>query len=738
MHACLPVHQCINTLTGNDENEGQNFSILSDNEISTQICDEQKFMPNRHFECTQENEIEISQTDLDEEFFDCSETMDFDQNCVNVMTRQQSKLATGQATASDVDHTDQQDTSQDSPLTQVNTDTASADSQTNDTQQQVNTDQSDQGNSADTEPMHTESPVNSDSQVIIDGLDLDITPGDYLADPEFASMYHFKSTGILPTDDKAARTVMLTHDLYTIEDEDNRLYKLTIPRSKRERTVKPLQKQLCLPLKYQRYSVEFVHRVLSHPSTERLYLTLKDRYYCRNLFDLARSISATCSDCQQCKRDYAQVNAPLHPHPVQGFMEQWHIDHVNLCRPTPSGHKYLLVCIETYSCWPEVYPVFTTSSLETAKCMVDLIGRWGVMKRIISDRGTSFSSQLFKQIAKTFGIHHKMIASLSPKSNAKAERYIGILKSNLRVMCETDDQIVDRLPLVLLGMRGTVSSVTHVSPYMAIYGRSMPLPIPGCDLNTPQQPSERLRIAEKEFLEKVRVQLDELETKVKQNIAADKEEVRRTYDARFKTKPVNFKLGDQVWLLDRGAKAHSPSVLTRSKYIGPFYITAIPPSREGEGVAYFLTHSVTGKRLKHPVGPHRLKVCTTDRAELKAKYPGLDYDSQVEPQVDTLGHSTAQTQQSSTSGQDSTTQITPQSTTPDRKQQDTTGQQTQNAPYCPAIAITRQRYAPDGLEFCVKFHDNTLEWVHQSRVSPALKADFLIKKHNRARSRLRN
>jgi hypothetical protein len=155
LHACLPVHQCINTLHGNDKNEGQNFSILSDNEISTQICDEQKFMPNTHFECTPENEIEISQTDLDEEFFDCSETMDFDQNCVNVMTRQQSKLATGQATASNVDHTAQQDTSQDSSLTQVNTDTASADSQINDTQQQVNTDQSDQGNSADTEPMHT-------------------------------------------------------------------------------------------------------------------------------------------------------------------------------------------------------------------------------------------------------------------------------------------------------------------------------------------------------------------------------------------------------------------------------------------------------------------------------------------------------------------------------------------------------------------------------------------------------
>jgi len=613
--------------------------------------------------------------------------------------------------------------------------------QDNETDQQVSVefdieDLSDQGSSANAETQLTRSPNTSDNQVTLDGFELQIVPDDYRSDREFSDMYHFKVTGELPEDDKAARTVMLTHDLYTVNDTDQRLYRITIPRAKRERTVKPLQVQLCLPLKYQFYTVEFLHKTLCHPATERLYLTLKERYYCRNLFDLAKSIAGTCSDCQEAKRDYAHINAPLHPHPVSGFMDQWHLDHVNLTRPTPLGHKYLLVCIDAYSGWPEIYPVFTTTSLETAKCLVDLVSRFGIMRKICTDRGTSFCALTFKEMARILGIHHKMTASLNPASDGKAERMISSLKSQLKLVCETDDQIVDKLPLVLLGMRGTVSSVTGVSPYHAIFGRSMPLPIPGCDPDTPRQPSERLRVAEREYLDKVRAQLDDLEQKVKLNIAEDKAEIKRAYDSRFRTQPVNFKLGDMVWLKDRGVKAHSPSVITKRKFVGPYFITAIPPGKENEGVAYFLTHVVTGKRLKHPVPPHRLRFCTTDRTELLAKYPNLSSGNTNTPQPPTQVHdSITQVQRTDkpVRDSDSGTRLLQKNQTITKTNQQLSAPK--SATYCQAKSISRQRFAPDGLEFLVKFDDNSLEWVNQSNVSPALKADYLIQKHKRARSR---
>lgn len=272
-----------------------------------------------------------------------------------------------------------------------------------------------------------------------------------------------------------------------------------------------------------------------------------------------------------------------------------------------------------------------------------------------------------------------------------------------------------------------MSSVTKVSPYHAIFGRPFPLPIPGCDLDTPKQPAERLRVAEKQYLDKVRAQLDDLETKVKQNIMEEKAEVKRAYDTRFRTQPVNFKLGDMVWLKDRGVKAHSPSVITKRKFIGPFFITAKPPGKEGEGVAYFLTHSVSGRKWKHPVPPHRLKLCTTDRTDVLAKYPNLDQKNSTDlrpAQVNDVTDSAHDEIQTNSDKMDKTETAKKQTST--RKP----------AEYCSAETITRQRFAPDGLEFLVKFKDHSYEWINQSQVSPALKADYLIKKQNRSRSKL--
>ncbi len=370
--------------------------------------------------------------------------------------------------------------------------------------------------------------------------------------------------------------------------------------------------------------------------------------------------------------------------------------------------------------------MYTTSSLETAKCLVDLIARFGIMRRIVSDRGTAFTAKTFREVARILGVHHKLISSLNPQANGRAEKQVGLIKAQLKLICETDDQIVEKLPLVLLGMRGIVSSTTKVSPFHAIMGRPMALPIIGCDPDTPSQPAEQLRIAEKAYLDKLRAQLDDLENRVKQNIAEEKAEVKRAYDRRFRTQPTSFKLGDLVWLKHRGVKAHSPSVITAKGWIGPFFITSIPPSREGEGVAYFLTHSVTGKRFKHPVPGHRLKPCTTDRTELMQKYPNLDLQKS---NTETLATHTKNDRQTAGPTVKDTQTTLHETETLDKAKQ--TGSDKPSSAYCQAKAITRQRFAPDGVEFLVKFNDNMLEWVHHSQVSPALKADYMIKKHDR-------
>ena len=266
----------------------------------------------------------------------------------------------------------------------------------------------------------------------------------------------------------------------------------------------------------------------------------------------------------------------------------------------------------------------------------------------------------------------------------------------------------------------------------------MPLPLPGWNHDTPIQPYDKFRVAEKKFLDQLKQQLDELQVKVSDNIDEQKEQANRAYDKRYKAKIVEFNLGELVWLKDRGPKANADAVLTKAKFIGPFFVTAKTPSNEGEGTAYYLTSSTTGKRLKYSVGPHRLRRCNIDRTELKSKYPDLEFQPST---TTTPGTSTTPVVQQSVRidkvrNSPTDTRTTETKTTRRPKTTDKQLRTTTQPLYSPAIAILRQRGAPDGLEYLVKFNDGMREWIDQSNVSTALVADYLIQKHNRVRQRM--
>jgi hypothetical protein len=138
------------------------------------------------------------------------------------------------------------------------------------------------------------------------------------------------------------------------------------------------------------------------------------------------------------------------------------------------------------------------------------------------------------------------------------------------------------------------------------------------------------------------------------------------------------------------------------------------------------------------VGPHRLKHCNIDRTELKEKYPDLPTTNEGKCSKDTTSKqavdSNKRAQQDKTAAATAQTETT--SKQKSRPKQTTEKQKSTNTfLYSPAIAILRKRQSPDGLEFLVKFEDGDREWVNQANVSPALKADFLIKKQREFRAR---
>ena len=98
---------------------------------------------------------------------------------------------------------------------------------------------------------------------------------------------------------------------------------------------------------------------------------------------------------------------------------------------------------------------------------------------LISDRGTHFESQLFKEMTQKLGIEKRRVTAFHPSANGGVERQHRRLKEALRAKSEVAPrEWLANLPLVLLGLRNSISKDTGASAAQSVFGRQ--LSVPGC------------------------------------------------------------------------------------------------------------------------------------------------------------------------------------------------------------------------------------------------------------------
>lgn len=105
----------------------------------------------------------------------------------------------------------------------------------------------------------------------------------------------------------------------------------------------------------------------------------------------------------------------------------WHIDFLGPMEAMPMGYKYIIDVINEFSkfCW------FFTTKNTTASEVVDWLAMlevtFGNPGRIISDRGTAFTSHSFEEYSKDRNIQHILITSGVHRGNGHVERLNSII-----------------------------------------------------------------------------------------------------------------------------------------------------------------------------------------------------------------------------------------------------------------------------------------------------------------------
>lgn len=117
----------------------------------------------------------------------------------------------------------------------------------------------------------------------------------------------------------------------------------------------------------------------------------------------------------------------------------WGIDVIGRNEPTASnGHRFILVAIDYFTKWVEAVSYENVTKQVVARFLKkEIICRYGVPNKIITDNGSNLNNKIMKALCKDFKIKHHSSSPYHPKMNGAVEAANKNIKKIVQKMVQT-------------------------------------------------------------------------------------------------------------------------------------------------------------------------------------------------------------------------------------------------------------------------------------------------------------
>jgi len=439
--------------------------------------------------------------------------------------------------------------------------------------------------------------------------------------PDYKPIFEYIEKGILPQEEKIARRIVFESEQYIIDDDI--LYHLFHPRTKRMNEIVPIVKQLCVPRILREELMTAYHDNNCHVGQERLYNSLKMKYWFPLMYTTVLQYVASCVICQRTKTSQHRKKAPLKPLEVVEPFGRVHMDFVGPLPQTSEGYRHILIVVDSTTLYVEAFPTKTTTAEAVAEILYkEIVARYGVMRELLTDQGSSFKNKLIAQLCKLLNINHRFSSPHHPQTDGKAERMVQTVIRSLKLICDTQTQWAEKIPPVLMSYRSTVSMAIGTSPYNALYGREM---VTGIDANLLQHFSKAPDI--QSYMSHLVPRLQLTHDIIQQNLREGQIKSKQQYDQN--SEEPELQVGEKVMMHDPTTKTGECAKL-KKRWMGPYLIV----ERSSDGLSYKLRHCDTGKERRSHIHANRLKKFNDDRDAFYNKHnirPRAKSDSPSSP-----------------------------------------------------------------------------------------------------------
>lgn len=318
------------------------------------------------------------------------------------------------------------------------------------------------------------------------------------------------------------------------------------------------------------------HPTAGHSGRQKTLYRLTNRVFWESMRKDVFNYVSGCTACQQFKYNNTPMANPMQPHIVT---EPWQTLGIDIMGPFPiAKHKkrFLLVIVDYFTRWVELFPMANTTSIEIAQILInEVFTRYGIPQYILTDNGPQFISNSFQETCRALGIERKLTANYHPQTNM-TERVNRTLKPMIAIFAQQKPHSWDKeIQKLAMAIRTSINETTGETPAFMMFGRDPKIPLdlivgdpkPG----PPPATVESLHIEnyKRNLMHNLRCAYE----MVKEHSEVEKISQKMKYDRH--TSERQFNVGDLVWVSTTNPQIGNTTVSRKLQphYQGPCRIT---------------------------------------------------------------------------------------------------------------------------------------------------------------------
>ncbi|KAM8701956.1 hypothetical protein ACLKA7_001300 [Drosophila subpalustris] len=309
------------------------------------------------------------------------------------------------------------------------------------------------------------------------------------------------------------------------------------------------------------------HDKAGHMSVDKTVSRIHNLIWFPRMRNYVKSYIKSCVGCALNKQPGGRQQGQYHYDDMKPIpFSTIHIDHLGPFPRSSKRNEHIFAIVDAFTKFTIIRAVKSTATKHVIEVLREVTSYLGMPARIISDRGTAFTSKEYEKFCRENNVKRILNAVRTPRANGHVERTNRIILSMLLPMTDNEKRWDEKLRDIQWSINTMVNKTTKCSPFRLLYGYE-PRDVLQNTLVNALQDKEADMMTDPE--------LQKLREDAAARINDQRAEAKKRYDAKH-SKPTIYKTDDLV-LVENEPYSTGTSRKLEPHYKGPFLVRKVLP-----------------------------------------------------------------------------------------------------------------------------------------------------------------